>query len=274
VNSIIDVIQKITTKFVDLLLIPFSRLNPDWGLIFISALSGVLLIFVYGLVSNQNAIKNVKRKISASLLEVILYRHDIGQCLKAQGRMLWGGAKYFFLAVPPLIILMIPCTLILAQLNLRYEERPLKKGENLILTAKVADPESLMQTWLEVSPGLKSSEPLRVSEDKEIIWKVNAVESGKQSVKIINTAKAPLEKSVYVENLEAPLYSKLYNSWLWTVLYPRENPAFEKDFSEIKLSYPKGEHHLFSLKLHWIIIFFIVSLISGLVAAKFFKIEV
>lgn len=269
----INFINLIATKLLDLLLLPFKTLGDSWGLIFISALAGVLLIFVYGKVSNQKAIKKVKRKISASILEVILYRHDISLCLKAQGGMLLAGAKYFLLAVPPLLILMIPCIVILSQLNLRYESRPLKVGETLLLTTKLNDSAKLMNASLNLSGGLEASEPVRIPEANEIVWKIRAKDTGEQKLTIQGLA-SKYEKPLFVETAAVPLYAQLNKSWLWTILYPQDNAAFANEFSEIKLSYPKGEHFLFSLKLHWVIIFFIVSLVSGLVASKLFKIEI
>lgn len=273
-NSIIDTVNLIASKVIDIILLPFSALSPGWGLIFVSALTGILLIFLYGLVSNQKAIKGVKRKISASILEVILYRHDIGQCLKAQGRMLAAGFKYFLLAVPPLIILMIPCIIILAQLNLRYEERPLETGESLVLTATLKDTNKLMDTKIEPPAGLQVSEPLRISEDKQVVWKINAVEPGKHLLRFTNSSDPLIEKNVYVGAKDSPLYSNFYNSWMWTILYPKENKDLSNAFTQVSLSYPKSEHSLLGMEMHWIIIFFLVSLVSGLIAARFFKVEI
>ncbi len=269
----IDIINLFTGKIIDFILLPFKSLGEDWEIFIISAISGVLLIFVYGLVSNQKAIKKLKRKISASILEVILYRHDIKLCLKAQLGMLISGAKYFLLAVPPLIILMVPCLLILSQMNLRYEQRPLNVGESLLLSAKVKDPNLLMDTTLQASDAVSISEPVRVPEEKEITWKINAKEKGSQTL-VIQNKNQKIDKKLFIEQAGEPLYSQLYNSSIWTLLYPRNDKSFISEFSEIKLTYPANKHYLFNFELHWILIFFIVSMVSGLIASKFFKVEI
>lgn len=276
-SSIVFYLNRFFTFLTDLILLPFRSLDPIWGLIVISAISGIALIYIYGLVSNQKAIKTVKRRISASILEVILYRHDIGLCLKAQGHMLLSGARYFALAVPPLLILMVPCIFVLSQLNLRYENRALQPNENAILTATVSDQQKMMEVNLETSDGLIQTPAVRSPDIKEVSWRLTPVKEGDQKFVIkLPGGVSAFESPVYVGRHQGPLYASNFSSWAWSFLYPgREklDPA-KYGLTSISLSYPKEENVILGVELHWIIIFFLVSLISGLVASRFLKVEI
>ena len=276
-NNFVYSLNNAFSVITDILLVPFTGLAPVWGLVFISVLSGIALIFIYGFVSNQKAIKSVKRKISASILEVILYRHDIGLCLKAQGRMLLYAVQYFALALPPLLILMIPCIFILAQLNLRYEARALMPGEKIIVSAKVSDEKNLFESRITAGSGLEVTEPVRIPTAGEIVWRLEVKEDAEQKVSIktgLNTT--PLENLVHIGKYRGPIFTFSSASWLWSLLYPSSHKIDPSKYgiSEISFSYPKAEHALFGLNLHWIIIFFIVSLMSGLVASRFLNVEI
>lgn len=274
-SSIINGLNRFFTGFFDLILAPFGALSPIWGLVFISFISGILLIYIYGLVSNQRAIRAVKRKIHANLLEVILYRHDLALCLKAQGRMLLGGAHYFLLAVPPLIILIIPCLFILSQLNLRYETRPLKLKEPLIVKAAVTDDAGLMNVTIGEMRGLDITEPVRIQEKNEVAWRIRPSEMSDYKISV-KTDRGTLESPVFVGAYRGPIFANNFSAWYMNLLYPsRQTEDLKRlGFSAFLMDYPKEEHALFGIRLHWILIFFIVSLVSGLLASRVLNIEI
>ncbi len=161
----VDYFNAALVALMDAALWPFQGLSRLWGLLAVSLISGVILLLIYGRISNQDGIRRIKKKIGASLLEAVLYRHDLRTSLKAQGRMFVYGFVYFAYAVPPILILMVPCVLILAQLNLRYNSAGLPPGTPAILRVKVDNPNYLDSIALQAGGDAEVTPRLRIPAD-------------------------------------------------------------------------------------------------------------
>ena len=79
-------INRLLGSLFDLLFLPFRSLNPWAGMIFISLLTGLLMLLIYRWTSNQAGIRRVKDKIKAHLLELRLYKDNMGVTMKARAR--------------------------------------------------------------------------------------------------------------------------------------------------------------------------------------------
>ena len=260
----------------DLLLWPFGGISPVWGLVFISVLSGILLLLVYGRVSNQAGIKRTKRKIGSLMLEAVLYRRDLSTSLRAQAKMFGQAFVYLGYAFPPLVILTVPCLIVLAQLNLRYNARGLDVGEKTLLSLKLRKAVDLRHVKLSPSSGLAVTPPVRVADQNEIYWRIEPTRPGLQKVRIeLEDQSVAFGKEVYDRSFGGRLSAGRYWSWWENLLYPGDRP-FPKDcaFSEVYIRYPEISHRFLGISMHWLVIFALVSILSGLVAAKVFKVEI
>jgi hypothetical protein len=276
-NTIIDYIQAASGYVVDLLLWPFTELLPIWGLIAVSVISGIVLLICYGKISQQAKLKAVKRKIYAALLETILYRHDLRTCLRAQGAMLMGGVTYFLLAVPPILILALPCILLLSQLNMHFGFRPLVPGEHAIVEVAVADAEALNTVQLTGSAGVDVTEPLRVSSEKRAFWRVTIKETGDQTVALkMGDGAEALERPLAVRGVTPPLASVQSATWYERLLYPNVErlKGLPESLQLVGIRYPEPRYSIFGFRLHWVIVFLVISIVSGLIGAKVLRIEV
>jgi hypothetical protein len=256
----------------DLFLGPFAGLQT-LGLILFSLLAGVLLLWVYGKVSMQSRIKKVKRGIMASLLESVLFRHDIRSTLAAQGKMFLGGARYLGLAVPPLLILIIPCILLLAQLN-RYfglDSLPLKSP--VLVRAYAAHEDALFSLGLQAKgEGISVSKPVRDSSNLEMLWRVTPKHSGDQALELsLGSEALPLE--IKSGKVQAPIWSVATRSSLEQLLFP-DGPKLPQEVQSLSIEYPQKEYSLFGLRMHWVLWFFVLSLCSGLLASRYLKVEI
>ena len=108
---------------------------PGWlSATIIAAATGLLLLIVYKYTSNQRAIKAVRGDIKAHLLSLKLFKDSASVALRAPGRILLGAFRLLALAVVPMLVMLVPVCLILAQLALWYQARPLRVGEDAVLT--------------------------------------------------------------------------------------------------------------------------------------------
>ena len=92
----------------------------------------MLLLAVFKYTSNQRAIQRVRNDINANLLALKLFKDSAAVSLRSQGRILLGAFRLFVLAVVPMLVMAVPVTLLLGQLALWYQARPLRVGEDAV----------------------------------------------------------------------------------------------------------------------------------------------
>lgn len=272
-------VNALITKAFSLLLLPFAGVNPVWGATAISIVAGVILVVVYGKVSNQGALKRVKKGITAGIIESVLFRNDIRTCLGAQGRMLLGGCRYVSLALPPLLILLIPSLLILAQLNARYGARALQPGESVVVSVAIPDEDSLFETSLLAPKGFGVTPPLRDLESKTVTWRLDVPntlqsDSDQSITMVINGSESTYP--LHVGTTPAVLPTELHTSPWWQLLYPgAEFPSSLKRYAEsISITYPEQALAFGSVSVHWLVLFAVVSIVAGLIGSKVIGIEI
>ena len=141
----------------------------------------MLLLAVFKYTSNQRAIKRVRDDINANLLALKLFKDSARVALAAQGRILLGAGRLFVLALVPMLVMAVPVTLLLGQLALWYQARPLRVGEDAVITLKLNGDAG--STWPAVS--LEPTDavevtvgPVRVRSKREVCWNVKAREPG------------------------------------------------------------------------------------------------
>lgn len=270
-----ELFNSLATSIFDALLYPLSFLGSDLALVFISILAGIGLLFLYGKVSNQEAIKKVKKKIAAGIYESVLFRNDLRVSLKAQGKMFLGGAKYFALAIPPIIILSIPCLIVLAQLNLRYGARPLNPGESTIISIGVKDDAALFSAEIKTPEGISATPPLRDLDNHIVSWRLDAKAPMIADVNIVVGGES-LTQNIFVGKETSKIPTVIHSSFWWQFLYPGATiPIKLKDvITEISVRYPEQIMNLAGIQMNWLIVFLIVSILAGIAGSKFLKVEI
>lgn len=273
-------LEKLNSIFVNIfnfILIPVSNFSDEVKILYISILSGIIFLLIYGKVSNQKGIKETKRKIMAKVIEVALFRHSIKVCLNAQGALFKQGFKYLSFALIPLLILMVPCILIMAQINFHFQNRGLLEKEDAIIEISLDDPDDLTEYELKASSGTLSP-ALRVDDELKIIWKYknNNGTNLKDNVNLeltLDDLSLNIPLSIDGKKPSLLTYSRDFFEGL---LFPSKFKV-SKDFKEIKsisIKYPNANQTYLGVTINWLWVFLIVSILSGLIASKVFKIEI
>jgi len=268
----------ILTKFFDVILLPFTKLSsPVYGLIFISVLIGIFFLKIFGFVSNQKGIKKAKNKIRAHILEIALFKDSIVISLQAVIKLLVSNLSYMKFAVVPLFFMVILFSFFYGQLELRYGNAPLNTGSETIFKIKVNENSILNDYNIKVSKGLEVTTPaLRIKQKNEIYWRIKAIEKGAHSIIIKNKNEECASFPVYAGNIIArKIASKNSVYFVDKILYPGLPPLDESSgIKLINLKYPVKKYVFLFLNLNWLIYFFIISVLSGLVFKKFIKVEI
>ncbi len=118
----------------DLLLKPFQPLHPLWGLMWISALSGIMMILVFKKTSNQHAISALRRKMGSRALGMLLFLESPLTVVKLALGLILDNFIYLWHLLKPMLIITIPFLLIAAQLDARYSRQPLNSDHPSTVT--------------------------------------------------------------------------------------------------------------------------------------------
>lgn len=259
-----DVFNHFVTVFFDFVLKPFEGLQPFYGLLFLSFLSGVFLLKLFGMVSNQKAIQKTKDKIQAHILEIVLYQNQLGLSMRGMLRTLRANVAYLKHALLPLVVLTVPCVIILAQLYIRYDHRPLKVGEETTVEI-VADPTAGLDEWaLSTTDGLEIlGPPFKIKARGEATWRLKALADGKQTA-ILQDGGRRYEKNVYVGESDGKIVPGRFRQWFQSLLHPGEKRLDPNSkLKAITVTYPEITHDLFHIKFNWLVLFLIVSVAGG-----------
>jgi len=266
-------------KLFDILFLPFRSMSPWIAMILISFLTGLLMLFVFKWTSNQKGIQKVKNKIKAHLLELRLFKDSLGQSLRSQGNILKSNLRYISFSLKPMLVMIVPLILILVQLNFWFGYESLQLNESAILKIKLTEDQNPLETQITIQPSsglVMETPPLRIEESREINWRFAATQEGNQRFdvtidgatvsKLVSVAQKPLSKI-------SPL--KPGKRFLDQVLYPTEAPVDGRiPIQKIEIQYPAKNMNLFGWGIHWIIVYFVLSIIFGFAFKGVFKVQI
>src|SRR5439155_3986555 len=119
----------------DVLLFPFRQLPPIVGLSVVALLTAAAMLLVFRATSDQRRIEEVKRAMVAALFEIRLFNDDLPALFRAQGEMLKQNAAYLRLSLVPMLWMIVPIALVVAQLEFHYGYAGLTPGQPVLVKA-------------------------------------------------------------------------------------------------------------------------------------------
>jgi hypothetical protein len=243
-------------------------LVPGWlSATAIAAVTGVLLLAVFKYTSNQNAIKRVRNDINANLLALKLFKDSATVALSAQGRLLLAAGRLFFYAIVPMLVMALPVTLILGQVALWYEARPVRPGEEALVTMKLGG--STDSPWPAVSLAPTDAVdvalgPVRIRSKRELCWNITARKPGSHRL-VFQVGDQAVAKEIAIGDgfmrvsTERP-------GWDWEsiLLNPWEKPFRpEEPVQSIAIVYPERSSWT-SGTFWWMIYWFAISMVAAM----------
>jgi len=278
-----NVFNGLLTSTFDLVLAPFAS-SPAWTLIAVSVVSGVVMTLVFRYTSNQAELRAVVRRTRSTLLCMRLFRDDFGLAVRCQGDLLRSVGRRLWLSLAPVAVLCVPFLLVLSQLALRFEHRPLAPGEAAVVAVSVR--ESDWPAWREASfippPGVRVETPaLRDDGERTLYWRVRlerAVEAPGQCRVTGGGDLGVVEKQITGRSDPTPLRVvsvRRPGSSVWQrVLHPGE-PALTGagPIDAITVGYPRRSTPVLGVDVPWWLTFLIVSMATALAAKPFLRVQ-
>ena len=258
-----------------LLLAPVGML-PGWlSATLVAAVTGVLLLIAFKYTSNQRAIKRVKDDINANLLALKLFKESVPVTLRAQGSILRAALRLMLLAIIPMLVMVVPVLLVLGQLSLWYQARPLRVDEDAVVTLKLLPGEAARpEVHLEPTDAAEVLVgPVHVPSKHEVCWKVKARRPGDHHL-VFHVGDETGDKGLVVGDRFMQV-SSLRPDWSFSdvLMYPAEKP-FDRDsaIQSIAIDYQTRSSWTSGADT-WVIYWFAVSMVFGFAFRRVFHVN-
>lgn len=258
----------------DLLLYPFRSLPPLVGLVVVSLVAAIGMLLVFKATSNQKALADTKRQIHAGLFEIRLFSDDLRAILRAQGEILRHNLTYLTLSLVPMVWMIIPLFFVIAQLQFHYGYDGLRPGSTTLLTAElrvddvedrapVNDGSEKPPLRLETPPGLRvDSPPVWAPSLREMTWRIAAIDPGSYEVKVHLGDRSASKSVIVASDLVRRSPTRVDGGLVNQLIYPAEPPLpGDSPFRSISLAYPDRSIAVLSFGLHWLVVFFVLSIV-------------
>jgi uncharacterized membrane protein (DUF106 family) len=272
--------QGAVTKAFDFILKPFELFPPLVGLVAVSAVTGVLMLLIFGHASDQARITTAKDRLKAHIMEMWIFRNDPRAMFLAIGGVARYNLQYLRHSLRPIVFIFVPVLLVMVQLGIRYASDPLPCGASARVRVELREGVRPTETavTLESPLGVRvMSPPLRVDAKGTIDWKVRAEIPGPHTLSFA-TPTGPLTKVLFVApDLRVGKVTAISaRGGTWDAfLYPVDAPIPGGSVVErIVIDYPARDLSVLGLNLHWLVVFFVVSVAVGYALKGVFGIEV
>jgi uncharacterized membrane protein (DUF106 family) len=259
------------------LLAPVAAL-PGWlSATLVAAVTGVFLLLIFKYTSNQAAIRRVRNDIDASVLALKLFKDATPVVLASQAALIRGAFRLFVLAVVPMLVMMVPVLLLLGQLSLWYQHRPLRVSEEAVVALKLAEAtgDPMPDVTIEATPAADVvAGPVRVPSKREVVWVVRAREEGSHRLSF-RAGGQEVSKQLEVGDGFMRVSTRR-PGWDWydALLNPAE-PAFppSSPIRWIEVAYPDRPSWTSGTD-NWVIYWFVVSMVAAFCAKPAFNVNI
>ncbi len=287
-----SIVNAVLRGIFDVVLLPFRGLPPLIGVAALSALLGVGMLLVFKATSNQKKIDQVKSRIHAGIFEIRLFNDDLRAIFRAQGEVLRHNMRYLGLSLVPMLWMILPIVLIIAQVQFHWGYDGLPVGESTLLRVELKD------GWAETFPGAVDSEtgrpratleapdglaiespalwfPSRGEHGGELAWRIRPEVEGSWDLRVM------LGDEMWTKSVDAssrPVRrapERLEPTWGNQILYPAE-AALPRDVPvrSISIPYPEATVWFFGLQIHWMILFLVLSLVFAFALKDRFGVKI
>ena len=182
-------------------------------------------------------------------------------------RQIFFNLNYLRLSLVPMLWMLPPLFLVVAQLQFHYGYRGLEPGETVLVKVELAD------TWdggrpeltLDAPDGLQVlSPPVWIPSLKEMDWRLIPEREGNYELALELDGESYGKTVRVTDDVVRRSPARTEARFLDQLLYPAEAPLERNGpIKSITVGYPEAEINLLGLELHWIIWFFVLSLAAG-----------
>jgi uncharacterized membrane protein (DUF106 family) len=265
----------------DLLLAPFAGVPPIVSLLLVSLLTSIGMLVVFKRTSNQAALSDVKRRIHAGLFEIRLFNDDLRAILRAQSEILRTNLTYLKLSLVPMVWILPPLVLVIAQLQFHYGYEGLRPGDTTLLEVDLK-PEAVSAgvrpvAALELPDGLRADgQEVWIPAESQLVWRLAVEKDGDYEIAVAVDGADAITKSVRVTDRTVRLSPvRVDPGFLSQLIYPAEPPLpGDGPIQAIHVAYPDRAVSVLGFGLHWMIPFFVLSIAFAFALRGWMKVTI
>ncbi len=266
----------ILNGFFDFLLLLFRPFPPFWGLLFISLLSGLGMIMVFRLVSNQEKISRLRRRMGGELLGILLHLSSPVTVMKFAGELIWSNTLYLIYLLKPMLVMAIPFMLVWGQLDARYGSTEMDDDYPVTVSVffedGLPDRESLEigVTGLELIPPVVFIDTLDEVSFRILPYvdSLRSLEIDGTSIQVGRTGRWNGCRILRGFNSDGSLISTFFRPWI--VRVERSEDSLLSGW----YSLPDVRYRVLGGHWSWIAVFLVFSSLSAIAGAKAFKVKI
>lgn len=267
-----SIVNAILRPVFDGLLYPFRGMHPFVGVTLVSLVVAAFMLVVFKRTSDQGGLEQVKRKIHGCLFEIRLFNDDLRAIVRAQLEILRHNLTYMKLSLMPMVWILPPLVLVIAQLQFHYGYVTPAPGQTFVVEAQLTEAAaSALQgrrpdvTLGSSGNGLVVETPaVWIAAERELAWRVALQAPGSYELTLSldgQTATKSLDARTEIVR-RSPL--KVRSGFLDQLLYPAE-PLLPADgpFQSVSVSLEDADLPIPGLGwgTHWMIVFFVLSIV-------------
>jgi len=263
------------TRGCDLLLAPFAKLPPFWGILFLSLLTSLFVLVVYRAVSSPKKVKDTKNQIKANILAIRLYRDFWKTIVGSFFKSLYYTGKYFVLNLVPLFLVFPLLFLLFVQMDIRYGMRPFRMDENITVKAGFKGDIGAVDVEIQPNPHFRSAmNPVFINALREVDWKLKAGANGSTAIAIKVDGATVSKNLVIGDNLPALSNKKMAASSLEHFIYPAEKLLAPPTLLKyVYIKYPARSISFLGFHAHWLVYYLVLTMIIALALKNKFGVE-
>jgi hypothetical protein len=274
--QIVIVLNAISNALGRLVLAPVASM-PGWlSATLAASITGAFLLLIFKYTSNQDAIKRVRNDIQANLFAIKLFKDATPVVLAAQWSMIVGAFRLFVLSIVPILVMTIPVLLLLGQLSLWYQHRPLRVGEESVVVMKLNGNarDSMPDVTLEPTPAAQVvTGPVHVPSQREVVWLVKALANGPHSLSFRAGEQTVTKEFAVGDGFMRISPLRPSRDWYDALLNPAELSFPSSSLVQsVEVAYPDRTSWTSGTD-NWVIYWFAVSMIAALCVKPILKVN-
>ena len=245
-------------------------------LLALSVITGLVMIVLFGYLSDQKAVRLAKDQLRAQLLAVRLFQDQPRVVLRAYGRILTGTGRYLKVSFKPLAIIIVPMLVLLVHFDHYLGSLPFQTHQPILLKVRLDNSDALDNISLRLPQGLsQSAPPVHIADAREVDWRLVASAEGDYTVNVLAGGQE-VGKQVVVSNQLAHLSECRLQGSLWRRLLDCAEPALPAGAPVrlVAVNYPARDFDLGPWTTNWLVIYFVVSLAAAVLFKFILGIEI
>ena len=269
-ESVLAAVNLRLVAIADRLLTPLLGWSPLVSLLLLSLLTAVLVVAVVRRTTDQECLRQTKRRMQAALFEIRLFNDDPGTVLAAVGDALRHNVRYLRLSLVPVVLLAGPLALIMAHLQPFYGYEGLQVGSTPLLQVAPSSSATAGSTLsLEVPEAIEiESGPVQLVGTGEWLWRIRPVAPG-DFVLVVRYGNETISKTVRVAAPGRRSPSRVQPGVVRQFLHPSEPPLLpDGSVSALRVGYPLATLVVFGMGFHWAVVYVGLTIAWAVVIAR------